>query len=120
LGEARTDDWEKTEDGTEKYSATTSEVKVEWIREPATATENISATGNTGVVLGWVIQQSGGDIGSGVNQADEPVVLVIIWGSGHGVDTKLGRERQVGTVRSGLIPTPAETRVGFVNDVSQN
>lgn len=84
LGEARTDYREKTEDGTEEDSATTSKVEIKRIGKPATATENISATGDTGIASQCVVQQSSGDVGSGVHQADKPIVLVIIWGSIHG------------------------------------
>jgi hypothetical protein len=42
LAESGTDDREKTEDGAEEYSTTTSEVEVERIGKPATTVEGIS------------------------------------------------------------------------------
>ena len=42
LTETRTDDREKAKDSTEEDSTTTSKVEVEWIGEPATATEKTS------------------------------------------------------------------------------
>ena len=56
----------------------------------------------------WDIQQSRGNVGSGIHQTDEPVVLIIVRGSSHGKNAELCRERQVGTVRTSLIPTPTE------------
>lgn len=56
------------------------------------------------------IPQRGGNVGSAVHQTNEPVVLVIVWGSRLGENTKLGGEGQVGTVRTCLVPTSVKAR----------
>ena len=54
------------------------------------------------------VQQSSSNVRGCVDQTDNPIILVIIYSSFHGKNTELGGERQVGTVRTGLIPTPAD------------
>ena len=107
LAEAGTDDGEKTEDGAEEDGTATADEVIERIGKPAAAMGQTSAkaalesdTQN--------IQESGGNVGSSVDQTDEPVVLIIVGGSGHGKNAELGGERQVCAVRTSLVPTPTK------------
>lgn len=54
------------------------------------------------------VQESSSNVRGCINQTDKPIILVIIYRSFHGKNTELGGERQVGTVRTSLIPTPAD------------
>ena len=51
-----------------------------------------------------------GNLRGGIHQTDKPIILVVVWGPCNGKNTKIGRIRQGGAVRTGLSPTPAHAR----------
>lgn len=77
LGAGGADDREETENGSEEDCATTAEVVVERVTQPAA-------------------QESRSNVGCCVDKTDEPRVVL---------NAKFLRERQVGTIGSSLIPT---------------
>ena len=78
-------DREETGDGVEKDGTATSGAKVERVGEPTTAMGEMS----TKESLRWNVPQSGG-----VHQANEPIVLVTIWGPRYGKIPDLGGKNE--------------------------
>ena len=66
------------------------------------------------------IPQRRGNLGSGLHRTAEPVVFIVVWGSGHGKNAKLGGERQIGTIRASLTPAPTESYGRDLSNQNQN
>lgn len=77
---------EQTEDGGDEDSSASSEQVVKRVVQPASA-------------------EGRGDVRRGIDETDDPLVARGVGFAGRVVDTELDRERQVGAVGSGLVPT---------------
>jgi hypothetical protein len=102
LGKRATDRSKQTENSRDEDGSTTAEVVIAGIAEPA------PHKGRT-------------DVGASVDNANDEVVSPTIWSS-LGLpltDTKFNGERQVGSVGSGLIPTPMMVSYVCDSDVGE-
>jgi len=97
LGQARADGSNNENDGGDEDAASSTEPVVDGIRKPAP-------------------DEGTGDIRSGVDKTDDPLVCLSIRVASLDSDTKFGGERQVGSVRSSLIPTLRSGSDGTAED----
>lgn len=89
LAEGTANGGQDQEDGGNKDGATTAQVVVERIGAPAA-------------------NKGAGNVRSGVDQTDQPVVAVVVrgvWGFFTGADAELSGKAEIGTVGTGLVPS---------------
>jgi hypothetical protein len=53
------------------------------------------------------LQERGCYVRGSINETNEPIVTVVVWVSNRRIYSESDGERKIGTVRAGLIPSPA-------------